>query len=135
MTCTFCDIIEEHSMGYIIYQDLETTAFLDRSPVVKGHVLVVPNAHILEITKCDPQTLGSLMVVVKKVAQCQRAALKASGNLIFNNNVIGQSVAHLHFHVVPRSNHDGYRASSSPSLKYESQQQMQYYREILGASI
>lgn len=100
----FLKIINREIPAYIIYEDDLVIAFLDIVPVNKGHTLVVPKKHFVNILDGDPDILAHMMKIVQKIAQAQVKELGAEGfNLVVNNGVAGgQEVMHSHFHVVPR---------------------------------
>lgn len=100
----FLKIINREIPAHIIYEDDLVIAFLDIVPVNKGHALVVPKKHFVNILDGDPEILAHMMKVVQKIAQAQVKELRAEGfNLVVNNGVAGgQEVMHSHFHVVPR---------------------------------
>lgn len=100
----FLKIINREIPAHIIYEDDLVIAFLDIMPVNKGHALVVPKKHFVNILDGDPDILAHMMKVAQKVAQAQVKELGAEGfNLVVNNGVAGgQEVMHSHFHVVPR---------------------------------
>jgi histidine triad (HIT) family protein len=88
-----------------VYEDQHILAIMDLFPQSRGHALVIPKAgqarHLLD---ASPQTLETLIVGVQKVARAVRAALKPDGVVVtqFNGASAGQTVYHLHFHVIPR---------------------------------
>ena len=87
-----------------VYQDDAVLAFMDISPVTDGHVLVLPKAPSRNLLDADPETLASLIVRVQGIANAAKAGMGADGVTIqqFNEAPAGQSVFHLHFHVLPR---------------------------------
>ncbi|KAG1668216.1 putative HIT-like protein [Nymphon striatum] len=87
-----------------VYEDDETFVFMDINPRSDGHCLVIPKAGSRNLLDAAPMTLGSLISVTQKIAQATKQALNADGIMIdqFNEAPAGQSVFHLHFHVVPR---------------------------------
>lgn len=100
----FLKIINREIPANIIYEDDLVIAFLDIVPVNKGHALVVPKKHFVNILDGDSDTLAHMMKIVQKIAQAQVKELGAEGfNLVVNNGIAGgQEVMHSHFHVVPR---------------------------------
>ena len=94
--------------------------FLDTRPVFKGHVLIVPRAHVVTLPDLPAADLPGFFGLVQRVAAAVPAALGAQGTFVANNNVVSQSVAHLHFHVVPRTKGDGLRGFFWPRHKYAS---------------
>ena len=109
--CVFCRIVRGEIPSVKLYEDSEVVAFMDISPIVKGHALVIPKAHYDPLTAMPPALLGRVMSVVQRVAAAQTAALRADGVNLFQANgaAAGQVVPHVHFHVIPRFNNDGHR--------------------------
>lgn len=93
-----------------IYEDDHAFAFLDITPVNPGHTLVVPKVWSENLLDTDPEILGHVIKAVQKVAQAVIKATGAKGINIHQNNgeTAGQKVFHLHFHVIPRHDGDGY---------------------------
>ncbi len=87
-----------------VYEDGETLAFMDVMPEADGHVLVVPKEPAEDMLDLSPQGLTAMMATVQKVAKAVDKALKPGGILIkqYNRPAAGQSVPHIHFHIVPR---------------------------------
>jgi histidine triad (HIT) family protein len=92
-----------------VSEDAAVLAFMDIGPVVKGHPLVIPQAHHTRITAPPAAILGKLIAVVQRVAQAQTAGLQADGVSVTqaNGRAANQVVPHLHFHVIPRYTTDG----------------------------
>ncbi len=109
--CIFCRIARGELPCTKVYEDPEVLAFMDIGPIVKGHVLVIPKAHVDPLTAAPPALLGRIMSVVQQVAAAQQKGLKADGINLHQSNgaCAGQVVPHLHFHVIPRFNNDGHR--------------------------
>lgn len=102
----FMKIIEGELPANIVYEDEGTLAFLDISPNVPGHTLVIPKKPVVNIFDADDDTLAAVMRAVRKVAPAVRDAVGASGVHINSNHgeEAGQVVMHLHFHIIPRHN-------------------------------
>jgi histidine triad (HIT) family protein len=100
----FAKILRGEIPCHKVYEDDETLAFMDVMPQADGHVLVLPKAASRNLLDADPATLGALMRTVQKVAKAAKAAFAAEGILIkqYNELAAGQSVFHLHVHVLPR---------------------------------
>ncbi len=94
-------------------------AFLDSRPVFKGHVLVVPRVHVQTLLELPTDLMVPLMATVQKVAAALAAAVGAEGTFVAMNNVVSQSVPHLHVHVVPRRRKDGLRGFFWPRTRYD----------------
>lgn len=93
--------------GHVVHEDAEIVAFLDRAPLVKGHVLIAPRAHVETLDDLPPDLIGPLFAVVQRVSRALQRALGAEGSLTLANTRISQSVPHVHVHVVPRHQGDG----------------------------
>lgn len=118
--CLFCDIANGSVPARMVLSDAVAVAFLDRSPLFKGHVLVAPRRHTLTLADLDSDLIDPLFVRVQRVAAAMPLALGCDGTFVAINNVVSQSVAHLHVHIVPRRRKDGLRGFFWPRMKYES---------------
>jgi len=100
----FAKILRGEIPCHKVYEDGATLAFMDVMPQVDGHVLVVPKAPSRNLLDADPKTFGPLMRTVQKVAIAAKAAFAAEGILVklYNEPAAGQTVFHLHVHVLPR---------------------------------
>jgi histidine triad (HIT) family protein len=114
--CAFCDIVAGDADADVVLDDAAAVAFLDRSPLFKGHVLVVPRLHVVTLPELEP--VGPFFEAVRLVSTALPAALGAQGTFVALNNVVSQSVPHLHAHVVPRTRGDGLRGFFWPRSKY-----------------
>ena len=103
----FAKILRGEIPCHKVYEDEATLAFMDVMPQADGHALVVPKAASRNLLDADPRILGALMVVVQKLARATKVAFDADGVLVkqFNEPAAGQTVFHLHVHVLPR--HEG----------------------------
>jgi histidine triad (HIT) family protein len=101
----FAKILRGEIPCHKVYEDDHTLAFMDVMPQADGHTLVIPKQPSRNLLDADPAALGPLMVSVQKVANAVRKAFDAEGILIkqFNEPAAGQSVFHLHFHILPRN--------------------------------
>ncbi len=100
----FTKIIAGDIPCHKIFEDEDTLAFMDVMPQSKGHCLVIPKKGSRNLLDAEPMILGSLISVTQMIARAAKRAFDADGVLIqqFNEAPAGQSVFHLHFHVVPR---------------------------------
>jgi histidine triad (HIT) family protein len=105
--CVFCDIVAGNVPASVVYDDTETLAFLDRAPLLPGHVLVVPKAHLKTLGDLPVERVGPYFQVVQRLAGAVERGMKAEGAFVAANIRISQSVPHLHVHVVPRRKGDG----------------------------
>ncbi len=100
----FAKILRGEIPSHRVYEDESVVAFMDVMPQGPGHTLVVPKAPSRNLLDADPATLAPLFTVVQKVALAVRKAFNADGATIlqFNEPASGQTVYHLHVHVIPR---------------------------------
>ena len=109
MSCIFCRIVKGEIPAEIVARELEVTAFLDVQPLADGHVLVVPREHAARVEDLEPAAADALFRAVVRLAGPVRTALGAAGTTIGVNNgdATGQTVPHVHVHIVPRWEGDG----------------------------
>jgi histidine triad (HIT) family protein len=107
--CIFCKIINKEIPCHKVYEDEDNLAFLDVTPIAKGHTVIIPKKHVKTLTDISDEKLQSLFLAVKKVQQTLQDKLNPLGfNGGWNNEeVAGQTVPHLHIHVLPRYHGDG----------------------------
>jgi histidine triad (HIT) family protein len=117
-TCVFCDIVSGSVAADVVLHDDVAVAFLDRSPLFHGHTLVVPRRHVVTLPELTTAEVGPFFERVRRIADAMPGALGAQGTFVANNNVVSQSVAHLHVHVVPRTRGDGLRGFFWPRHRY-----------------
>jgi histidine triad (HIT) family protein len=116
--CVFCGIVRGELEGSIVGRGDGFVAFLDRGPLFKGHVLVVPPVHRETLADLEPNEIEPLFSAVRRISAVIPAALGAAGTFVAMNNKVSQSVPHLHVHVVPRTKGDGLRGFFWPRTKY-----------------
>ena len=106
--CIFCAIAAGEIPSFKVYEDDLALAYLDINPFAKGHTLVIPKSHAAGLLDVDDKLLAELVMRVKKVAAHIREKLGCDGFNILQNNgeAAGQTVRHIHFHIVPRWNGD-----------------------------
>lgn len=102
--CIFCMIANHEINSSIIYEDEKVVAFLDLSQVTKGHTLVVPKKHYANLIECDSEDLAHVIKVTQMLSKRIMERCGATGVNILNNcnEVAGQTVMHVHFHIIPR---------------------------------
>jgi histidine triad (HIT) family protein len=116
--CLFCAIAAGEVPASMVLRDDDVAAFLDARPVFKGHVLIVPRAHVPTLSDLPAAGLGTLFAAVQRIARAVEAGLDADGTFVAINNKVSQSVPHLHVHVVPRKRKDGLRGFFWPRVPY-----------------
>jgi histidine triad (HIT) family protein len=127
--CVFCRILGGEVPAQVVAEDKDTVAFLDARPVFKGHVLVVPRRHYVTLADLPVAGVGPLFEWVRLVSAALPAALGAQGTFVALNNIVSQSVPHLHVHVVPRTKGDGLRGFFWPRQRYASEDEAAGYAQ------
>jgi histidine triad (HIT) family protein len=117
-TCAFCQVVAGTSTAETVLQTERIVAFLDARPVIKGHVLVMPRDHVATLVDLPDDLVVPLFTAARSVAGAMTTALGAQGSFVAMNNIVSQSVPHLHVHVVPRTKGDGLRGFFWPRTKY-----------------
>jgi histidine triad (HIT) family protein len=107
--CIFCKIASKEIPSDLIYEDDDVFVFLDIKPVNKGHTLIIPKKHSMDLLETDDETLANLVIKAKHLAGQIMTAMGAAGfNLNINTKAAaGQAVFHTHFHIIPRYSNDG----------------------------
>ena len=118
MSDVVCQIVRGEIAAEVVHRDHEVVAFLDHRPVFKGHVLVCPVQHVDTLLELPATLMVPLLTVAQRVARALGETLGAQGTFVANNNVVSQSVPHLHVHVVPRTKGDGLRGFFWPRVRY-----------------
>jgi histidine triad (HIT) family protein len=117
--CLFCSIVAGDTDASIVWSDDELVAFLDARPVFKGHTLLVPREHVVTLPDLPDRLRDSFLAATQRLATAMVDGLGAQGSFVAMNNVVSQSVPHLHCHVVPRTKGDGLRGFFWPRTKYD----------------
>lgn len=99
----FARILRGEIPAFKVYEDEHTLAFMDAMPQSPGHTLVVPKVRACNFFDIEPQALAELIKVTQRVAGAVRAAFEPDGMRIaqFNEPAAGQTVFHIHFHIIP----------------------------------
>jgi histidine triad (HIT) family protein len=126
VTCTFCQIAKGELPAHIVHRDESVIAFLDRAPLLPGHVLVMPVTHVETLDDLPDDLLAPLLGAVRRTSIAVQKALRAEGSFVATNTRVSQSVPHLHVHVVPRNKGDGLFSTRLiwQRKKYESDSEM-----------
>lgn len=133
--CIFCDIVRGDLDAVTVFEDETTLAFLDIRPVFPGHTLLVPKDHVETLGDLPDDALTPLFANARMLSRAVPRALAAEGSFVAMNNVVSQSVPHLHIHVVPRRRKDGLRGFFWPRNPYGSQEQVDEVATALRAAI
>lgn len=135
MSCVFCDVVGGELAAEVVFEDDAFLAFLDHRPVQKGHILMVPREHLVTLLDLPPDLHGRFVANAQRLAAAVVDGLGAQGSFVAVNNVVSQSVPHLHLHVVPRTRGDGLKGFFWPRHKYKDGEQKEYadrLRAVLG---
>jgi histidine triad (HIT) family protein len=117
--CTFCAIVRGDASAHRVYADSHVDAFLDIKPLFPGHTLLVPRVHVSTLPELPPDLLPHFFAVAQQLDRAVVAATGADGSMTLINNVVSQSVPHLHLHVIPRRRGDGLRFWLGPRHRYD----------------
>jgi histidine triad (HIT) family protein len=131
----FCRIAAGSEPAHIVFDDDIVVAFLDHRPVFPGHVLVAPRRHVVTLLDFEPGEIGPFFERVQRVTAAVQAAMGADGSFVAMNNVVSQSVAHAHVHVVPRRRKDGLRGFFWPRLRYHDEAEMAEIAARIAAAV
>ena len=131
----FCAIVAGQVAASTVIDGPAGVAFLDARPVFKGHVLVVPRSHVAQLTDLPADLVPGYFGLVQQVAGAVPRALGAQGTFVAINNVVSQSVPHLHTHVVPRTKGDGLRGFFWPRHRYASGDEAADYAKRIAAEL
>ncbi len=107
--CLFCQIVAGEVDAEVVLDEADFVGFLDIRPVFKGHVLLVPREHVVTLPDLPAGLRDGFLEAAQRLATAVVAELGAQGSFVAMNNVVSQSVPHLHLHVVPRTKGDGLR--------------------------
>ena len=129
--CLFCRIASGEEAAEVVFEDELSLAFLDNRPLFHGHSLLIPREHHVTLADLPAKLLEPLFANAQLLSRAIPEAMGKPGSFVALNNVVSQSVAHLHVHVVPRKKKDGLRGFFWPRTKYASEKEM----EKVGASI
>jgi histidine triad (HIT) family protein len=133
--CVFCSIVAGSVPAFTVVDDPAGVAFLDARPVFKGHVLVVPRGHVPQLADLAAADLPGYFTLVQRVAAAVPRALGSQGTFVAINNVVSQSVPHLHTHVVPRTKGDGLRGFFWPRHRYADDAEAAAYAGRVAAAL
>jgi histidine triad (HIT) family protein len=122
--CPFCAIAAGAEAGHVVFEDEVSVAFLDNRPLFPGHSLLITRQHAETLGDLRDELVGPLFANARLLSRAIPEAMGKPGSFVALNNVVSQSVPHLHIHVVPRKPKDGLRGFFWPRGKYESEKQM-----------
>lgn len=108
-SCLFCKISQKKVPNHTVYEDNNVLAFLDIYPLAKGHTVVIPKEHAQNLQELSDDSLRPLFQAVKQTTNILQKTLNPDGfNIGWNHGeVAGQTIPHLHVHIIPRWSNDG----------------------------
>ncbi|HWJ65569.1 MAG TPA: HIT family protein [Nocardioides sp.] len=131
--CVFCSIVAGEVEADVVLDEPGLVAFLDRRPVFKGHVLLVPREHVVTLPDLPADQRDGFLGAAQRLATAVVEGLGAQGSFVAMNNVVSQSVPHLHVHVVPRTKGDGLRGFFWPRRRYDDGESAEYAARLRAA--
>jgi histidine triad (HIT) family protein len=133
--CPFCRIASGEADAAIVLDEPGAVAFLDHRPLFAGHCLLIPRPHVETLLELPDPEVGPLFVAAKRLARAVTMAMGARGSFLALNNVVSQSVPHLHVHIVPRRPKDGLRGFFWPRTKYSSREEIEGVRKRIAEAL
>jgi histidine triad (HIT) family protein len=133
--CAFCAIVAGTLPAFVVLDDEVALAFLDVKPLFPGHTLVVPRKHHETLSDLPTEQVGPFFERVQLVARAVQEAMASTGSYVAMNNVVSQSVPHLHVHVVPRNRKDGLRGFFWPRTRYPDESEAEEVAAKLRSSL
>jgi histidine triad (HIT) family protein len=133
--CAFCAIIRGEQQAEIIHETERLISFLDYRPLFHGHTLLVPKIHVRVLADLPAGRVGEFFTEAQRLERAVETALEADGSMILINNVVSQSVPHLHLHVIPRRRKDGLRFWLGPRHPYDADHPASAYAEKIRAAL
>jgi len=133
--CVFCEIIAGEKSAEIILETESLIAFLDHRPLFRGHTLLVPKPHVLVLSDLPAERVPEFFTTAQRLERAVEDGLGAEGSMVLINNVVSQSVPHLHLHVIPRTKGDGLRFWLGPRHRYDDAHPAAAYAEKIRAAL
>ncbi len=132
--CIFCKIVADEIPSARVYDDATKLAFMDINPIRPGHLLVIPKQHYERLTDLPDDEAADLARVLPRLARAAVKAADADGfNVVQTNGACaGQVVPHVHIHIIPRHDNDGYSFRWQPG-SYAQGEMETWQRKIVDA--
>ena len=134
-TCAFCTIIRGEQSAVTILETERLLAFLDHRPLFRGHTLLVPKQHVRLLSELPAEQVPEFFTTAQRLERAVEDGLGADGSMMLINNVVSQSVPHLHLHVIPRNKGDGLRFWLGPRHPYDDAHPAEAYAEKIRAAL
>ncbi len=133
--CGFCAIIRGDEEVELIDENDRLISFLDHRPLFHGHTLLVPKFHVQLLSDLPVDRVHEFFLEAQRLERAVEKGLDADGSMILINNVVSQSVPHLHLHVIPRRKKDGLRFWLGPRHPYDSAHPAALYADKIRSAL
>ena len=134
-TCAFCAITRGETPAVRILETEHLLAFLDHRPLFRGHTLLVPKTHLRVLSDLPARDAAEFLTTAQRLERAVEDGLAAAGSMVLVNNVVSQSVPHLHLHVIPRNFKDGLRFWLGPRHPYDAAHPAEEYAAKIRAAL
>ena len=131
----FCKVIRGELPAVVILETERLLAFLDHRPLFQGHTLLVPKRHMRLLSDLPADMAAEFLTTAQRLERAVEDGLGVSGTMILVNNVVSQSVPHLHLHVIPREFKDGLRFWLGPRHPYDAEHPAEEYAAKIRAAL
>ena len=129
--CPFCKIVRKEEPAYIVFENSQFLAFLDKKPLFPGHCLLIPKDHVENFDKLSKELISPIFEFSQVLSKAVERSMKAHGTFIAINNKISQSVPHVHIHIVPRRPKDGLKGFFWPRNSYQSDDHVKQVQQLI----
>ena len=133
--CVFCAIVRGEAQAVKILENERLLAFLDHRPLFRGHTLLIPKAHMRLLSDLPASDAGEFLITAQRLERAVEDGLGVAGSMVLVNNVVSQSVPHLHLHVIPRNPKDGLRFWLGPRHPYDAAHPAEEYAAKIRAAL
>ena len=133
--CPFCAIVRGDREAEVVFENERLIAFLDHRPLFRGHTLLVPKIHVRLLRDLPADRVAEFFLTAQRLERAVEDGLEADGSMILINNVVSQSVPHLHLHVIPRRRKDGLRFWLGPRHPYDDKHPVEQYATKIRAAL
>lgn len=135
VSCVFCAVLRGEEKVTLIDENDRLMSFLDHRPLFHGHVLLIPKIHVQLLSELPTGRVQEFFVEAQRLERAVETGLEADGSMILINNVVSQSVPHLHVHVIPRRKKDGLRFWLGPRRPYDAENTAEFYADKIRSAL
>jgi histidine triad (HIT) family protein len=134
-TCVFDAIVRGEVPAVKVLETEHLLAFLDHRPLFRGHTLLIPKTHMRLLSDLPAEQAAEFLITAQRLERAVEDGLGTAGSMILVNNVVSQSVPHLHLHVIPRNPKDGLRFWLGPRHPYDAAHPAEEYAAKIRAAL